>query len=248
LGMICRMLRGHTGEKLPHGRQTYQDVFSSLTRHDPTKRGVIFSRLAGVQFGWNILERSDLRAFDCCLPRSAGDDPHYAEYERNQERVFHEGRPSRFAQMQRRTMYRPLVPLEQGFNVVDLPTSTGRWRGRISPNEVILVTAACDRYLFDTNVYSADWPFRIPKHSIYNTKDVSQWLVNILLHSFSTGENEDGSKRYAGRDTGGWVRLDELYEATRREDISKKAGHRLVVNYANRFQDQFAAWQTAFCA
>ena len=82
LTIICRMLRGDNGEKLPHGRDTYQSRFRTLVNHEQVKPTTVFSKISGTQFGQtNILELEDLNLFDSELPRTAEGSQAYLDHE-----------------------------------------------------------------------------------------------------------------------------------------------------------------------
>ena len=119
---------------MPHGRQTYQEAFTSLIKHERVKDGMVFARISGTQFGWDVLALEDLTIFDCRLPETAGEDPNYADYEREQEEEFYRGRPNRRATELRESLYCPLVPFTVDFSAARIPTSLGTAYLSFHPN------------------------------------------------------------------------------------------------------------------
>ena len=72
LELVCRMLRGHSGEKLPNGRDAYQARCRTLVDYEQVKPTTVFSKISGKQFGQaDLLSLEDLNVFDTELPRTA---------------------------------------------------------------------------------------------------------------------------------------------------------------------------------
>ena len=49
--IVCRMLLGHNGEKLPNGRETYQARFRTLVNYEQVRSTTVFSKFPASSSG-----------------------------------------------------------------------------------------------------------------------------------------------------------------------------------------------------
>ena len=237
LWLICRMLRGHNGEKLPHGRDTYQARFRTLVNYEQVRPTTVFSKISGKQCGpFDLLALEDLSIFDAELPRTAAGSQSYFEHEWKVLEQYSGARRDPEQHPSIAGKYRALVPLEQTFESLGIVTNRGSQDLTFHPHEVIMVTAAADRRLLKQSMYSRSWPRNLPAY-VGSTVSVSKWVCNILRHNFATGGWNKYSPMYAKRDTGGWVRLDEFYDTTQGSPYPRfTEGFWMVREYAKMHQ------------